>query len=453
VFYPGGRPTEHLLRLGEYLQNIDLHPGLLLRNLGRNFALFSTPILTVHSNFGGAKTALHDMKSLRALPLLTLSLLAFSLSLPAQGIEFFHGSWAEARAKAKTEGKIIFVDAYAEWCGPCKRMAREVFTQEKVGSYFNANFINLKIDMEKPENSEFASKFPVSAYPTLMFIDSTGKVIQKVVGAKDVAGLLDFGAKAQGRSDKSADYEKAYNEGKRDPQFLYDYVKSLNAAGKPSLKITNEYLASQQDMGTDFNLRFILEGATESDSRVFDMLLKNKEKIVTLAGEQAVQARIEKCCGNTLKKAIEYKDEKLLEEAKAKMKAAHPDRAAAFAAEADMKYYAAVKDVKGYLAAARNFQKSEVKNNSAKLHDLVLSILRTFPKEPKVLEQAEKWAKSAAETGGLPEYYMTLADVYRQQGDKAKARATAEKALKAIGENDVKNMRPKVEYYLQSLEQ
>lgn len=389
------------------------------------------------------------MKSLLSL-LITFSLALTSLS--AQGIEFFHGSWAEARAKAKTEGKIIFVDAFASWCGPCKRMASTVFTEDKVGEYFNANFVNLKIDMEKPENTEFASKYPVSAYPTLMFLDSTGKVIQKAVGAKDVTGLLDFANKAQGRSDKSADYEKAYNEGKRDPQFLYDYVKSLNAAGKPSLKITNEYFASQQDLSSDFNLKFILEGATESDSRVFDLLMKNKAKIATLAGEQAVNTRIEKCCGNTLKKAIDYKSEALLAEAKAKMKAAHPDRAAAFAAEADMKYYAAVKDVKGYLNAARDFQKSEIKNNSAKLQDLVVNLLRAFPEDPKALDQAEKWAKTCAENGGLPEYYMTLAEVYKRQGDKTKARATAEKARKAIGEPDTKNMGMKIDFFLQGLE-
>lgn len=391
------------------------------------------------------------MKSLRILTL-TFSLLTLSLSAFAQGIEFFHGTWSEAKAKAKTEGKIIFADAFAEWCGPCKRMAKVVFTDEKVGEFFNANFVNLKIDMEKAENAEFAGKYPVSAYPTLMFLDSTGKVIQKSVGAKDVAGLLEFATKAQGRSDKSADYEKAYNEGSRDPQFLYDYVKSLNAAGKPSLKITNEYLAGQQDLGSDFNLRFILEGATESDSRVFEMLLKNKAKIATLAGEQAVNTRIEKCCGNTLKKAIEYKDEKLLAEAKAKMKAANPERADAFGWEADMKYYTAVKDVKGYLGAARAYQKSEVKNNSAKLHDLVIALLRAFPDDPKALDQAEKWAKSASEAGGLPEYYMTLAEVHKRQGDKPKARAAAEKALKAIGETDTKNMKPRVEFFLNGLE-
>lgn len=396
--------------------------------------------------------SIHPVSRHLALCITLVAGLFLSHALSAQGIEFFHGTWSEARAKAKTEGKIIFVDAYAEWCGPCKRMAREVFTQEKVGDYFNANFINLKIDMEKAENAEFAGKYPVSAYPTLMFLDSTGKLIQKAIGAKDVAGLLEFGTKAQGRSDKSADYEKAYNEGNRDPQFLYDYVKSLNAASKPSLKVTNEYLATQQDLNTDFNLRFIFEGATESDSRVFDLLLKNKARIATLTGEQAVNTRIEKCCGNTLKKAIEYKDENLLAEAKAKMKAANPDRAALFATEADMKYYAAVKDAKGYLNAARDFQKSEVKNNAAKLHDLVITLLRAFPEDPKVLDQAGKWAKSAAESGGLPEYYMTWAEVCKRQGDKQKAREVADKALKAIGETDTKNMKVRIEYFLRGLE-
>mgnify|MGYP000709275146 FL=1 len=125
---------------------------------------------------------------------ITILTLSFFLTgtLSGQGIEFFHGTWAEAQAKAKTEEKLIFVDAFASWCGPCKRMAASVFPQDKVGTFFNANFINLKIDMEKPENAEFAGKFPVSAYPTLMFIDATGKLVQKAVGAKDADQLLEF---------------------------------------------------------------------------------------------------------------------------------------------------------------------------------------------------------------------------------------------------------------------
>lgn len=382
---------------------------------------------------------------------ITLSL-ALALSISAQGIEFFHGSWAEAQEKAKAEEKLIFVDAYASWCGPCKRMAANVFPQEKVGSYFNANFINLKIDMEKPENAEFAGKYPVSAYPTLMFLDGTGKVVQKAVGAKDADQLLEFAQKVLGRADKSADYEKQYAEGNRDPKFLLDYVRALNAAGKPSLKITNEYLATQQDLSTDFNLQFLYEGTVEADSRVFDLLIKNQSKAVALLGEEKVNARIERACKNTVKKAIEFKSEALLGEAKAKMKTALPAKAEAFGYEADMNYYAATKDAKNYLKAAQTYQKSEVKNNSAKLHDLVISLLRAFPDDSKVLDQAEKWAKNAAENGGLPEYYLTLAEIYKRQGDKTKAKETAEKARKAIGEQDNKNMSGKIDYFLRSLE-
>lgn len=388
----------------------------------------------------------------KILTTLTFSLFLVFTSLQAQGIEFFHGTWAEALEKAKSEQKLIFVDAYASWCGPCKRMASNVFPQEKVGEYFNANFVNLKIDMEKSENAEFAGKYPVSAYPTLMFIDSTGKLVQKSVGAKDADQLLEFAQKVQGRADKSGDYEKQYAEGNRDPKFLLDYVRSLNAAGKPSLKITNEYLATQTDLTTDFNLQFIYEGAVEADSRVFDLLVKNKSKTVALLGEEKVNARIEKACRNTVKKAIEFKSEDLLTEAKTKMKAANPARAETFGYEADLQYYASTKDSKNYLKAAQTYQKNEVKNNAAKLNDLVINLLRAFPDDAKVLDQAEKWAKSAAETGGLPEYYLTLAEIYKRQGDKAKAKETAEKARKAIGEKDEKNMNGKIDYFLHTLE-
>ena len=269
------------------------------------------------------------------------SLLFVVLGLPAalaQGIEFYHGTWAEAREKAKAEGKLIFVDAYASWCGPCKRMASSVFTQQKAGAFFNENFINLKIDMEKPENAEFAGKYPVSAYPTLMFLDASGKLVTKDVGAKEVEGLLEFARKALGKNDKSADYEKAYAEGNREPKLLYDYIKSLNQAGKSSLKVTNDFLNTQPDLSTELNLRIVYEGTVESDSRVYDLLVKHRAQVTPLVGEQNLNGRFENAAKNTVKKAIQFKNETLLNEAKAKLKAAVPERAAAFGYDADMKY-------------------------------------------------------------------------------------------------------------------
>ena len=112
---------------------------------------------------------------------------------PAGGIEFFHGTWDEALAKAKAEKKLIFLDAYASWCAPCKMMAANVFTAKSVGDVFNPNFICVKMDMEKGEGVQLSQKLSVMAYPTLFFIDDTGKVLNKHVGGMQVESLIDLG--------------------------------------------------------------------------------------------------------------------------------------------------------------------------------------------------------------------------------------------------------------------
>ena len=388
------------------------------------------------------------MRSFRTI--FPLFFLVFTQMASAQGIEFFSGTWPEALEKAKKEELLIFVDAYASWCGPCKRMAAQTFPDPKAGEFFNANFLNLKIDMEKPENAEFAQKYPVNSYPTLMFIDAEGTIVLKEVGGKNVDQLLETGRKALGKNDKSIDFEKKYAEGDRDPKMLFNYVRALNAAGKPSLKITNEYLNTQEDLSSEFNLKFILEGTVEADSRVFDLLVKHRDQIVAVTSAEAVNARVEKACKKTVSKAIEFKDKALLEEAKNKMKIGNPDRVAVFAYEADMAYAKAVKDPSLLLKTAQNYQKTEVKNNSAKLHDLSVTLIRAFPEDKKVLKTAEKWAKKAAQNGGLAEYWMTLAGVYKLQGNTAKARSTAEFAKKELTEKDAMLMN-KIQYFLDSL--
>src|SRR4030095_10936907 len=122
-----------------------------------------------------------------------------SSSVLGQGIEFFHGTWDEALQKAKAEDKLIFVDAFTTWCGPLKNMAANTFPDPAVGEVFNKNFIAMKIDMEKEMGLEFRKKFPVTAYPTLFFIDYDQEVVLKSVGGKSPPDLISI---AQGVVDK-----------------------------------------------------------------------------------------------------------------------------------------------------------------------------------------------------------------------------------------------------------
>ena len=111
----------------------------------------------------------------------------------AAGIQFTSARWADILKKAKTENKLIFLDAYASWCGPCKMLQKNVFTQKTVGDYFNKRFINVKMDMEKGEGPALAQMYPLEAYPTLLFINGNGRLVKKAIGYMSADDLLDVG--------------------------------------------------------------------------------------------------------------------------------------------------------------------------------------------------------------------------------------------------------------------
>ena len=101
--------------------------------------------------------------------LLIFSFVFFSSTSFSQNrsIEFNHSAWSEILAQAKKENKMIYVDCYTSWCGPCKWMAKNVFTNDTVADFYNTNFINAKIDMEVGEGIELAKKYDIRAYPIM----------------------------------------------------------------------------------------------------------------------------------------------------------------------------------------------------------------------------------------------------------------------------------------------
>ncbi len=113
-----------------------------------------------------------------------------------EGIEFFKGSFEEAKAEATESNKLIFMDGYATWCGPCKWMAKNVFTDDKVGEMFNASFVNMKMDMEKGEGPRLARIYKLRAYPTLFILDGEGKVLAKNEGALPAEDFLQWATAA-----------------------------------------------------------------------------------------------------------------------------------------------------------------------------------------------------------------------------------------------------------------
>lgn len=95
--------------------------------------------------------------------------------------------------KALSNNKLVFVDCYATWCGPCKEMDSEVYPDVEVGEFFNKNFISVKFDMEKPEGLKIRKKYNIQAYPTLIFLNGKGEQIHYAVGFFESKTFINIG--------------------------------------------------------------------------------------------------------------------------------------------------------------------------------------------------------------------------------------------------------------------
>lgn len=107
-----------------------------------------------------------------------------------QGITFFEGSLQEGLEKATSENKLLFVDCYTTWCGPCKILKQYTFKDANLGDYMKDNYVSLAVDMETDEGKILAKKYGIEAYPTLLFLDKYGRVVNHQVGGIGAEALL-----------------------------------------------------------------------------------------------------------------------------------------------------------------------------------------------------------------------------------------------------------------------
>ena len=110
-----------------------------------------------------------------------------------EGIKFVEPNWEKALQEAKKQKKLIFIDAYTTWCGPCRMLKQNTFPDKAAGEFFNKHFINIALDMEKGDGIAFGEKYQIRAYPTLLIIDADQKSTSIAEGYMNPAQLIEFG--------------------------------------------------------------------------------------------------------------------------------------------------------------------------------------------------------------------------------------------------------------------
>lgn len=143
------------------------------------------------------------------------------------GIRFFEGSFADALEKARNQGRLVFMDCYTSWCAPCKMMNTTVFRERAVGEFFNANFVNVKFDMERGEGLELSRRYGMRVFPTYLVLDAEGNELHRVVGGHDAAEFIDLISEGMDEDSSIAGMQRRYDQGERDPDFLRRYIETL----------------------------------------------------------------------------------------------------------------------------------------------------------------------------------------------------------------------------------
>ena len=372
--------------------------------------------------------------SLKSLFSAALMLISISM-LSAQGITFEKGSWAEVVSKAKAENKYIFVDAYAEWCGPCKWMAKNVFTDAKVAEHFNAKFVNYKFDMEKGEGPDFAKIYAVAAYPTLLFFNPNGELVHKVLGAQPADQLLMQSEKAIDPTQQIFSMQKKYEAGERNPEFLLKYINSLIQANEDPNEAVQAYLGNikKEDWAKEENFNIIATTQLDSKSEVFKYVVSNRAAFEKSAGVENVGNYIEMVYSYAIGAVSEAHDNAAYNSLKADIEKNMGSKAAALVAMLNFSYHLGEKDEFKY--AQIFFDK--YCDNGNQLNQIAWQYFETETDKAK-LKAALKWADKSISLNKNWYNLDTKANLLNKLGKKKEAIATAEEAVKlakAAGED------------------
>ncbi len=163
-----------------------------------------------------------------------IMLAAVTNRLQAQ-VQFTTNDWTTTLQTATKEHKNIFVDVYTSWCGPCKRMTKEVFSNKNVGNYMNEHFVCIKLDAEKQAEHPFFKQFKPTAYPTYYWLDANGRLLDSRSGYMPSTTFLQTVKEAieNNKGKQLEEYTQRWKAGERDTTFVETYLFEILPQFKP----------------------------------------------------------------------------------------------------------------------------------------------------------------------------------------------------------------------------
>ena len=362
--------------------------------------------------------------------LTALFLFIFLISFSQESINFENTTFKEILAKAKLEKKLVFMDAYAAWCGPCKLMEKNVFPLPAVKEYYNANFINARFDMEKGEGRDIALKYGVRSYPSYLFLNGDGEVVMKNYGYMGEQDFIAIAKEANNPLLLSNSPKELFDKGESDPAFLINMMRQ-NAQTDYELakKVSERYFKGKKDQELTRDdigmLLYFVKSPTDVNYQIFKAKKADivKEMSEDVYNQFDVNIRISNVMENSLDKekglinddyfyrnAIPLVGKTEAETALNRMKVI---------------FYPNTGNYKEYEKAAMAYYKNAGDFDPEELLKAAW-IFSEHIDDKAGLKQAEEWAEKSVMKSESAENTYILAKIYDKTGKKANAKMYAE---------------------------
>lgn len=334
---------------------------------------------------------------MKRLAIMAVVLLVSVMAQAKEGIHFIEGSWADVQAEAKKQNKPIFMDAYAAWCGPCRLMAHTVFRDKKVGEFYNKNFINYKLDMEKGEAVALAKEFDIKYYPTYLYFTPDGKIVHRELGKMTEDEFIKVGETALAGMKGSPGLIERFNKGERDTAFLFALIVETEKTDSiMNKKAVDAYLQLQkpEHLLNRHNWLVFQDYNNDINSADYKYVLDNRKKFNDVYGKKEVDEVLYVKALDAMREAARTKNEKLFEQSKTILAGSDDPDIKKEATIAELNYYKSKNDWDNFKKLAVNFVNNFAKEDADALNFISREFYRNL-NDQNSLKLAEEWIKKS----------------------------------------------------------
>ena len=364
--------------------------------------------------------------------LIALFLSFFLLSFSQESINFEDTTFKEVLAKAKREKKLVFMDAYAAWCGPCKLMEKNVFPLPAVREYYNANFINARFDMEKGEGREIAMKYGVRSYPSYLFLNGDGEVVMTNYGYMGEQDFIAIAKEANNPLLTKGNPKELFQKGESDPAFLLNLMRqNAQTDYEFAKKVSERYFKGKvkQELTRD-DIGMLLYFVKSPSDLNYQIFKDRKADIVREMSDDIYQQfDVNIKISKVMESSLDQKTGVINDEYFYKNAIPLVGKTEAEIALNRMKviFYPNVGNFKEYEKAALMYYKNAENFDPEELLKAAWLFSEHIDNQPS-LKKAEEWAEKSVMKSETAENTYILAKIYMKTGKKANAKIYAEMA-------------------------